>query len=344
MTDRVIASPAAGDDGQLDNSLRPSSLADNEFIGQARLKRGLRVMIQAAQQRGEPVDHILLAGPPGLGKTTLANIIAGEMGAHLTTTSGPALERPGDLLSQLRILEPGDVFFIDEIHSLGKVVEEVLYPAMEDFEIDMSVGQGTGHAQVIRLQLPKFTLIGATTRSGQLTSALIDRFGESYRLEFYSPEECTQIVLRSARIMDVDVKAEGASAIARRSRGTARVCNRLLRRVRDYAQVEADGIVTDHVAELALEDMAVDREGLDDMDRRILTTIIESYGGGPVGLQAIAASVAEEVTTLESFYEPFLLQAGFLARTSRGRIATAKAYNHLGLTTPKPSTQQSSLL
>ena len=318
MTERVTASQAASEDTNLENALRPRHLADDEFIGQATIKRGLRLMITAAKQRGEPVDHVLLAGPPGLGKTTLAHIIAAEMEGRLRVTSGPALERPGDLASTLSSLDAHEVLFIDEIHRLGKTVEEILYPAMEDYALDIVVGGGRPHARTYRLALPRFTVIGATTSAGALTPALRDRFGAVHRLEFYDVQECGQIVRRSAGILEVAITAGGAAAIARRSRGTARVCNRLLRRVRDYAEVMADGTITSEVADAAMNDLEVDEAGLDAMDRRILTTIVDAFDGGPVGLQALSATLAEDVMTLEAYYEPFLLQAGFLARTPRG--------------------------
>ncbi len=343
MTERIVAAQSHDEETRVENSLRPQHLADHEFIGQAVVKRGLRLMIQAARQRGEPVDHILLAGPPGLGKTTLAHIIALEMGGRLRITSGPALERPGDLASTLSSLEAGEVLFVDEVHRLGRTVEEILYPAMEDYALDIVVGGGKANARTYRLALPKFTVIGATTSAGILTAALRDRFGAAYRLEFYTAEECGQIVARSARILEVACTQDGAAAIAQRSRGTARVCNRLLRRVRDYAEVKADGVITAEIASLALEDMEVDAQGLDAMDRRILAVIIDSFEGGPAGLQALAATLAEDAATLEAYYEPFLLQAGFLARTPRGRVATSRAYAHLGREAPRDAARQSAM-
>lgn len=311
-----------------EGSLRPRTL--KEYIGQKKAKDNLEVFIKAAKMRGEPLDHVLLHGPPGLGKTTLAGIIANEMGVNMRITSGPTIEKAGDLAALLTNLQENDILFVDEIHRLNRSVEEILYPAMEDYAIDIIIGKGPS-ANSIRLDLPKFTLIGATTRSGQLTAPLRDRFGVTLRLELYSPEELMLIVQRSADILEIEIEPEGAMEIARRSRGTPRIANRMLRRVRDFAQVNADGIITRQVADEALTRLEVDHLGLDSLDKRMLTSIIEFYGGGPVGLETLAATINEEAVTLEDVYEPYLLQQGFLTRTPRGRCVTRKAYEHLGL-------------
>lgn len=335
---RGIVSPIADpEERSLEAALRPKTL--DEYVGQSKLKENLRVFILAAKQRGEPLDHCLFYGPPGLGKTTLAHIIANEMGVRLRATSGPSLERAGDLAAILTNLEEGDVLFIDEIHRLSPAVEETLYPAMEDFHLDLVVGQGPS-ARTIKLDLPRFTLVGATTRTGLLTSPLRDRFGICARLEYYAREELLQIVERGVRIMGIRMDPEGAMEIAKRSRGTPRVANRLLRRVRDFAQVEGDGLVTKEVASRALDRLGVDSEGLDPMDQAILKVILEKFQGGPVGIETLCAVLSEEKDTIEEVYEPFLLQRGFLQRTPRGRVATPLAYRHLGLPFPK-STQTS---
>ena len=314
-----------------EGSLRPRTL--REYIGQEKAKGNLEVYIQAAKMRGDPLDHVLLHGPPGLGKTTLSGIIANEMGVNIRITSGPAIEKPGDLAALLTNLNENDILFVDEIHRLNRAVEEVLYPAMEDFAIDIIIGKGPS-ANSIRLDLPRFTLIGATTRAGQLSAPLRDRFGITLRLELYTPEELSQIVARSAGILGVPIDPEGAMEIARRSRGTPRIANRMLRRVRDFAQVRAGGAITRKVADEALTALEIDHLGLDSIDHRMLRSIIENYRGGPVGLDTLAATINEEAVTLEDVYEPYLMQLGFLTRTPRGRCVTAKAYQHLGLPVP----------
>ncbi|NCE65195.1 Holliday junction branch migration DNA helicase RuvB [Pseudoflavonifractor sp. 524-17] len=325
----VTTSLTREDEGEY--SLRPKALS--EYIGQKKAKENLEIFIQAAKMRGEPLDHVLLHGPPGLGKTTLSNIIANEMGVHIRITSGPAIEKPGDLAALLTNLNENDILFVDEIHRLNRSVEEILYPAMEDFAIDIIIGKGPS-ANSIRLDLPKFTLIGATTRAGQLSAPLRDRFGVTLRLELYTPQELSLIVSRSAGILNVPIEEAGAMEIARRSRGTPRIANRMLRRVRDFAQVRAGGVITQNVADQALTALEVDFLGLDAIDRRMLSSIIEHYGGGPVGLETLAATINEEAVTLEDVYEPYLMQMGFLTRTPRGRCVTRRAYEHLGLHVP----------
>jgi holliday junction DNA helicase RuvB len=329
---RTISSEKTEDD-YLEATLRPRALDD--YVGQEKAKGNLGLFIDAARGRGEALDHVLLYGPPGLGKTTLANIIACEMGVSIKSTSGPVIERPGDLAAILTNLEAHDVLFIDEIHRLSHVVEEILYPAMEDFQLDIIIGQGPS-ARTIKLDLPKFTLVGATTRAGLLSSPLRDRFGVISRLEFYTHEELAFIVTRSARIFNMAIDPDGAMELARRSRGTPRIANRLLRRVRDFAQVRASGVITRAVADQALELLEIDQMGFDTMDRMILLTIIDKFGGGPVGLDTIAAAISEESDTIEDVYEPFLIQNGFLNRTPRGRVATPAAYSHFGRIAPEP--------
>jgi len=334
--ERLIA-PAGGDeDVALDTTLRPPTLSD--YIGQEQVKANLRVAIDAATGRGDPLDHLLLCGPPGLGKTSLAHIVAREMRVNIRSTSGPVIERPGDLAAILTNLDAGDVLFIDEIHRLSRIVEEILYPAMEDFQIDIMIGQGPA-ARSIKLDLKRFTLIGATTRAGLLTSPLRDRFGATFRLDFYAPEELVLIVRRSAAILQVCIEDAGALEIARRARGTPRIANRLLRRVRDYAQVRADGVITPHVADEALAMLEVDGRGFDKMDRAILLAIIDKFSGGPVGLDTLAAAVGEERDTIEDVYEPFLIQEGYLSRTPKGRMATPLAHAHFGRPARRESAQ-----
>lgn len=328
MDKRVITTEAMEEDLRLEGSLRPQSLS--EYIGQEKTKKTLKIYIEAARQRGDALDHVLFYGPPGLGKTTLAGIIANEMGVHMKVTSGPAIEKPGEMAAILNNLQEGDVLFVDEIHRLNRQVEEVLYPAMEDYAIDIMIGKGAS-ARSIRLDLPKFTLVGATTRAGLLTAPLRDRFGVMHHLEFYTVLELTTIILRSAQVLDVEIEPKGAQEIAKRSRGTPRLANRLLKRVRDFAQVKYDGKITLEVAQFALDLLEVDQYGLDQVDRRILKTLIINFQGGPVGLETLAASVGEDPGTVEDVYEPYLLQNGFLSRTPRGRIASDLAYRHLGI-------------
>ncbi len=332
MDERIVAGDPSDDDRGAELSLRPRRLA--EFIGQDRVKESMSIFIEAARGRKEPLDHVLLYGPPGLGKTTLAAIISHEMGVRLRVTSGPAIERAGDLAAILTNLSPGDVLFIDEIHRLSRAVEEVLYPAMEDYALDIIIGKGPS-ARSIRIDLPRFTLVGATTRTGLISSPLRDRFGVVHRLEFYSVDDLSTIVSKSAAKLGIQIHPEGAHEIARRSRGTPRVANRMLRRVRDYAQVRAGGAITPEVAAEALSMFDVDELGLDRLDRRILLTIIDKFGGGPVGVETIAASINEEKDTIEDVYEPYLMQLGFLDRTPRGRVATASAYEHIGRESPR---------
>ncbi len=336
MDGRILDPGEGGTESPADASLRPKRLS--EFIGQKVVVSNLETYIAAAKGRGEPLDHVLLSGPPGLGKTTLAHIIANEMGVGIRTTSGPAIERKGDIAAILTALEPGDVLFIDEIHRLSRVVEELLYSAMEDFALDIILGQGPS-AKSIRLQLPRFTLVGATTRTGLLTSPLRDRFGVPFRLEYYGQEELEDVVRRSASALSIRIDAAGGKEIARRSRGTPRIANRLLRRVRDFAQVDGDGVITREIADRALLRMEVDRKGLDVMDRKILAVILEKFQGGPVGVETISASVSEERDTIEDVYEPFLIQQGFLKRTPRGRVATPAAWKHMGMEPPKTAVQ-----
>lgn len=328
---RVVAPEYKPEDDEVENPLRPRSLS--EYIGQEKVKQNLSVFIEAAKQRKETLDHVLLYGPPGLGKTTLAGIIANELGVNFRITSGPAIEKPGDLAAILTNLSPGDVLFIDEVHRLSRSVEEILYPAMEDFALDIITGKGQMAASY-HLPLPRFTLVGATTRAGQLSAPLRDRFGVVLRLELYTPEELARIVTRSAKILKIPIEADGALEIASRSRGTPRIANRLLKRVRDFAQVVSGGSITQESAKLALDRLEIDELGLDANDRRLLTALIKYYNGGPVGLETLAAAIGEEAVTIEDVYEPYLMQIGFLSRTPRGRCATHAAYEHLGLTPP----------
>ena len=338
--DRLVTAARVDEDAQYEAGLRPRLL--DEYIGQDRIRENLQVAIDAAKQRNEPLDHVLLHGPPGLGKTTLAYVIGNEMGVPVRATSGPAIEKPGDLVGIVTNLKAGEVLFIDEIHRMSPVVEEILYPALEDYEVDIVIGQGPS-ARTVKLRLERFTLIGATTRTGLLTSPLRSRFGITHRLEFYAPKDLEEIVRRSAKILDVPIDAAAAVEIARRARGTPRIVNRLLRRVRDYAQVRAAGTITLEVAHAGLKLLEVDENGFDEVDRKLLRTIIDKFGGGPVGLSTIAAAISEEKDAIEDIYEPFLIQAGFLDRTPRGRVATSLAYGYFGLPVPAEQRRDSRL-
>ena len=337
---RLVTPDEQPGDNTAQTGIRPRTL--DEYIGQDKVRESLRIFIQAARQRGEPLDHVLFHGFPGLGKTTMAYIIAHEMGAGIKVTSGPVIEKPGDLAAILTSLQQGDVLFIDEIHRLNHVVEEILYPAMEDYQLDLVIGQGPG-ARSVKMDLPRFTLVGATTRTGLLTPPLRDRFGVVLRMEYYSPEELVRIVKRSARLFGIGIDDEGAWELGRRSRGTPRIANRLLRRVRDFSEVSGRGVIDREIADQALTMLAVDRLGLDEMDRRILLTLIDRFQGGPIGLETLATAVCEEKNTLEDVYEPFLIQSGFLVRTPRGRMATVRAYEHFGRAAPGGGARQPGL-